>query len=90
MTVAGRFIQHYRENAQWLERTYAWVPRVGLEELQSVLIDDRDGIVAGLDERLQTSVDGYVDPWQDRTAPKSPAQFAPSLPLLPLPQVPVR
>ncbi|MDG9423162.1 hypothetical protein OLF92_11810, partial [Streptococcus pneumoniae] len=60
MTVAGRFIQHYRENAQWLERTYAWVPRVGLEELQSVLIDDRDGIVAGLDERLQTSVDGYV------------------------------
>ena len=50
----------------------------------------RLGIVAGLDERLQTSVDGYVDPWQDRTAPKSPAQFAPSLPLLPLPQVPVR
>ncbi|OZC81868.1 nitrite reductase large subunit [Rhodococcus sp. 06-412-2C] len=90
LTVAGRFIQHYRENAQWLERTYAWVPRLGLEELQSVLIDDRDGIVAGLDERMQASVDGYVDPWQDRAAPKSPAQFTPSLPLLPLPQVPVR
>ena len=90
LILAGRFIQHYRENAQWLERTYAWVPRIGLEELQSVLVEDRDGIVAGLDERMQTAVEGYVDPWQDRAAPKSPAQFSPSLPLLPLPQVPVR
>ncbi|SNS20621.1 nitrite reductase large subunit NirB [Rhodococcoides kyotonense] len=88
--VAGVFIQHYRESAQWLERTYAWVPRVGLEELQRRLIDDGDGIVAGLEDRMQTSVNGYRDPWQDRVEQKSPAQFAPSLPLLPLPQVPVR
>ncbi|RRQ28746.1 NAD(P)/FAD-dependent oxidoreductase [Rhodococcus sp. Eu-32] len=88
--VAGVFVQHYRESAQWLERTYAWVPRVGLDVLQRRLIDDVDGIVAGLEERLQVSVDGYRDPWQERSAPKSNAQFTPSLPLLPLPQVPVR
>lgn len=88
--VAGVFVQHYRESAQWLERTYAWVPRVGLDVLQRRLIHDVDGIVAGLEERLQVSVDGYRDPWQERSAPKSNAQFTPSLPLLPLPQVPVR
>ncbi len=90
LRMAGRFIQHYRETAQWLERTYAWVPRVGLDELRRILVEDGDGIVAGLEQRMQTSVDGYRDPWQDRAEPKSPAQFTPSLPLLPLPQVPVR
>ncbi|WP_206510629.1 NAD(P)/FAD-dependent oxidoreductase [Rhodococcus sp. BGS-1C] len=90
LRVAGLFIQHYRETAGWLERTYAWVPRVGLETLQRTLIDDADGIAEGLAQRMQTSVDGYRDPWQDRVEPKSPAQFTPSLPLLPLPRVPVR
>jgi nitrite reductase (NADH) large subunit len=88
--VAGVFIQHYRETAQWLERTYAWVPRIGLDVLQQTLIEDAEGIVPGLEKRMQTSVDGYRDPWQERSAPRSPAQFTPSLPLLPLPRVPVR
>ncbi|MFG1781504.1 nitrite reductase large subunit NirB [Rhodococcus oryzae] len=90
LDVAGRFIQYYREDAKWLERTYAWVPRVGLEHLQAILIRDEEGAVAGLDERMAIAVAGYRDPWQERTEPKSPAQFVPSLPLLPLPQVPVR
>src|SRR6185437_1521165 len=34
MTLTGRFLQYYRENANWLERTYAWVPRVGIEHIQ--------------------------------------------------------
>ncbi|MBY6541244.1 NAD(P)/FAD-dependent oxidoreductase [Rhodococcus sp. BP-349] len=90
LTLAGRFIQYYREEAKWLERTYAFVPRVGLETLQRLLVDDAEGLCAGLDERIQISIDGYTDPWKERAAPRSPAQFAPSLPLLPLPQVPVR
>ncbi|MBC2638326.1 MULTISPECIES: nitrite reductase large subunit NirB [unclassified Rhodococcus (in: high G+C Gram-positive bacteria)] len=90
LELGGRFIQYYRENAKWLERTYDFVPRVGLEHLQALLVRDEEDIVTGLDERIQTAVDGYRDPWMERTAPKSPAQFAPSLPLLPLPQVPVR
>ena len=90
LAVAGRFIQYYREEAKWLERTYAFVPRIGIEELQRILIADGDGLVAGLDERMQIAVDGYADPWKEREAPKSPAQFQSSLPLLPLPRVPVR
>jgi nitrite reductase (NADH) large subunit len=88
--LAGVFMQYYRENAKWLERTYDFVPRVGIEELRALLVDDRDGIVAGLEERMQAAVDAYRDPWQDGREPSGPGQFANNLPLLPLPIVPVR
>ena len=90
LALASRFIQYYRENGKWLERTYDFVPRVGLDELQRLLVRDEDDIVAGLEERMQISVDGYRDPWLQREKPLSPAQFESALPLLPLPQVPVR
>jgi nitrite reductase (NADH) large subunit len=90
ITLTGRFLQYYRENAKWLERTYAFVPRVGIEEVRAIVVDDRDGLAAGLDERMQESVDAYEDPWKERQEPVTPGQFRPSLPLIPLPQVPVR
>ena len=88
--ICGVFIQYYREQAKWLERTYAWVPRIGIDELKAILIDDRDGIVAGLSTRINASAAAYTDPWKERLEPKSPAQFSPSLPLIKLPLVPVR
>jgi nitrite reductase (NADH) large subunit len=90
MRICGAFIQYYRETGKWLERTYAWVPRIGIEELRAILIDDRDGIVEGLLERIGMSIAAYSDPWKERSAPKSPAQFTPALPLIKLPLVPVR
>ena len=33
--LTGRFLQYYRENAKWLERTYAFVPRVGIEHIRA-------------------------------------------------------
>ncbi|MGE2730438.1 nitrite reductase large subunit NirB [Mycolicibacterium vaccae] len=90
MTLTGRFLQYYRESADWLERTYKWVPRMGIEHIRSVVVDDAEGLAAGLDERMQKSVDAYRDPWQDGREPASVGQFRPALPLLPLPQVPVR
>jgi len=90
LRLAGRFIQYYRENAKWLERTYAFVPRIGIEELRRLLVNDAEGICAGLQERIEESIAGYRDPWLQRAAPLSAAQITPSLPLLPLPKVPVR
>jgi nitrite reductase (NADH) large subunit len=90
MTLTGRFLQYYRESANWLERTYAWVPRVGIEHLRAVIVDDTEGLAAGLDERMTRSVAAYRDPWKDGAQPVTEGQFRPSLPLLPLPQVPVR
>jgi nitrite reductase (NADH) large subunit len=78
IALTGRFLQFYRENANWLERTYAFVPRVGIDRLSALLVSDVDGICAGLDERLRQAVDAYADPWRERESPL-PGQFRPAL-----------
>ncbi|WP_203819486.1 nitrite reductase large subunit NirB [Paractinoplanes ferrugineus] len=90
ITLTGRFLQYYRESANWLERTYAWVPRVGIDRIRAVVVDDSDGIAADLDARMDETVAAYVDPWKERAEPATPGQFRTSLPLTVLPQVPVR
>jgi len=91
MTLTGRFLQYYREDANWLERTYKWVPRVGIEKIRAVLIDEADDAFLGqLDANMAKSVAAYRDPWQDGREPVTEGQFRTSLPLLGLPQVPVR
>ena len=40
-----------------------------------LLVDDADGICAGLDAAVQAAVDAYVDPWQEAAAPVHPLQF---------------
>nr|WP_240757415.1 nitrite reductase large subunit NirB [Nakamurella flava] len=88
--LTGRFMQYYRENAKWLERTYAFVPRVGLDFLREVIVEDSLGIAADLDARMQQAVDAYKDPWKEGAAPATPGQFRTSLPLEVLPKVGVR
>ena len=90
ITLTGRFLQYYRENANWLERTYAFVPRVGIERIRAIVVDDADGIAADLDARMQKSVSSYRDPWAESRKHLESNQFRPSLPLIPLPEVPVR
>ncbi|MGH3771608.1 MAG: nitrite reductase large subunit NirB [Pseudonocardiaceae bacterium] len=87
--LAGVFMQFYRENARWLERTYDFVPRIGIDELKAILVDDRDGVVAGLTARMRESLDAYRDPWLEGRDPVTSGQFADALPLIPLPLVPV-
>jgi nitrite reductase (NADH) large subunit len=88
--LTGRFMQYYREHANWLERTYAFVPRVGIEHLRAVIVEDSEGLAAGLDAAMQAAVDSYVDPWRERDDQLTPGQFRTSLPLTVLPRVPVR
>jgi nitrite reductase (NADH) large subunit len=88
--LTGRFLQYYRENANWLERTYAWVPRFGIDKIRAVVVDDSEGIADQLDQAMQKSIDAYQDPWKDGAHPVTPGQFRTSLPLTVLPQVPVR
>jgi nitrite reductase (NADH) large subunit len=90
ITLTGRFLQYYRESANWLERTYAWVPRLGIEHIRAVVVDDAEGIAADLDAAMAASVAAYRDPWKERAEPATPGQFRTSLPLVVLPQVPVR
>src|SRR5439155_5075623 len=55
----GRFIQYYRENAKYLERTYGFVERVGIEKLQRILIDDSEGICGRLDAEIDVASESY-------------------------------
>ncbi len=86
--LTGRFLQYYRENAKWLERTYAFVPRVGLETIRAVVVDDSEGIADRLDAAVQEHADTFVDPWTQGREPLTPGQFRTSLPLEVLPHVP--
>ncbi len=90
MTLTARFLQYYRESAKWLERTYAWVPRYTIEKIRAVVVDDAEGIAADLEANMQKSIDAYRDPWLDGKDPVTPGQFRSALPLIALPQVPVR
>src|SRR5262249_3699771 len=72
----GRFMQFYREQAKYLERTYDFVERLGIDRLRRLLVQDEEGLCAALDAAMQASVEAYVDPWQEAETPVHPAQFA--------------
>jgi len=76
----GRFIQYYRENARYLERSYSFVERIGIERLRAVLVEDREGIAAGLEQALEASISDYRDPWLEAGRPVTANQFATLLP----------
>jgi nitrite reductase (NADH) large subunit len=86
--ITGRFLQYYRENAKWLERTYAFVPRIGLDHIRAVVFEDCEGIAGRLDAEVAKHAQTYVDPWTDGADPVVPGQFRSSLPLEVLPRVP--
>ena len=71
----GRFMQFYRENAKYLERTYGLVERIGIDKLKRILVDDSEGICQRLDASIQSAVDAYVDPWLEASEPIHPSQF---------------
>ena len=59
---AGGFLQLYREEGWYLERTVHYIHRVGLDHVKKKIVEDAEGR-KGLWERLQFSVDGEPDPW---------------------------
>jgi nitrite reductase (NADH) large subunit len=79
LKMASRFLQFYRENAKYLERTYAFVPRLGIEKIRAIVVDDSEGIADMLDEAMQRSVDAFRDPWLEADAPATAHQFSETL-----------
>jgi nitrite reductase (NADH) large subunit len=62
MEYAGAFLQLYREEGWYLERTVNYIHRVGLDSVKRKILDDAAGRKA-LWDRLQFSLDGQPDPW---------------------------
>ena len=75
MRVIGRFLIYYRDNAKWIERTYDFVPRLGIENLRKIIVEDSLGIVASLDAEVEKTIAAYVDPWLERNKPVYAGQF---------------
>jgi nitrite reductase (NADH) large subunit len=59
---SGAFLQLYREEGWYLERTVHYISRVGLDYVKKKILDDADGRRA-LWDKLQFSLDGEPDPW---------------------------
>jgi nitrite reductase (NADH) large subunit len=62
---SGAFIQLYREEARYLDRTVHWVQRVGLDYVKQRILEDAEGRKA-LYARLQYALQGEKDPWAER------------------------
>jgi nitrite reductase (NADH) large subunit len=76
LKITGRFMQWYRENAKYKERTHTFIERMGIERTRAVVVDDSDGIAAALDAAMAASTAAVFDPWKERDRPKTANQFA--------------
>ncbi|MBS0330941.1 MAG: NAD(P)/FAD-dependent oxidoreductase [Proteobacteria bacterium] len=62
---SGAFLQLYREEARYLDRTVHYVERVGLDYVKKKILDDADNRRA-LYERLLFALSVERDPWVER------------------------
>jgi nitrite reductase (NADH) large subunit len=62
---SGAFLQLYREEARYLDRTVHWLQRVGLDYVKKKVLEDEAGRKA-LYARLLFAVQGENDPWKER------------------------
>jgi len=73
----GAFIQKYREEAHYLERTAPWVERVGLSSIKAVILDDA-AMRKELFERFKYSQQfSQIDPWAERAQGAQAHEFSP-------------
>jgi nitrite reductase (NADH) large subunit len=58
------FIQYYRENGKYGERTSDWIERIGIQQAIQAVVEDQQNRQA-LKERLEQALAGLQDPWQE-------------------------
>ena len=75
LNAAELFFQYYRENANYLERTYGFVERLGIEKVRKETVYAPETVRQGLLERLHKSKALAQDAWLERDAPRHPTQF---------------
>jgi nitrite reductase (NADH) large subunit len=65
MEYSGAFLQLYREEARYLDRTVHWIARVGMDYVKQQVVEDAANRKA-LHERLLFALSGEKDPWKER------------------------
>ena len=81
LEISGAFLQLYREEGWYLERTTHYVARVGLEYVRQKVLEDAANRQA-LWARLQAALEGEPDPWFEGDKARVDArQFIPIVPV---------
>jgi nitrite reductase (NADH) large subunit len=71
---AGAFLQLYREEGRYLDRTVNYVARVGLDYVKERVVEDAENRKA-LYARLHFALQGEPDPWRERAAGTDAREF---------------
>jgi nitrite reductase (NADH) large subunit len=77
LEAAELFFQYYREHGHYLERTYDFVERLGIDKVRKDTVYAPEPVKHGLLERLQKSKALSRDAWLEGQAPVNPTQFIP-------------
>jgi len=64
----GAFMQIYREEAWYLERTAPWIERVGIDSIRQRLVEDQAGRKAAYERFLFSQSFAQNDPWAERAS----------------------
>ncbi len=75
LEAAELFFQYYRENANYLERTYDFVERTGIEKVRKDTVYAPEPDRKKLLDRLERSKAIAKDAWLERETPFHPTQF---------------
>jgi nitrite reductase (NADH) large subunit len=75
------FFQYYREHANYLERTYDFVERIGIDKVRKDTVYAPEIAREALLDRLRKSKARSRDAWLEGQAPVNPTQFIPLRPL---------
>ncbi|EMR12357.1 nitrite reductase (NAD(P)H) large subunit [Methylophaga lonarensis MPL] len=68
MEYTAAFMQLYREDAHYLERTAPWIERVGLKSVVSQLVDDPDNRKLLAERFYESQKNAQEDPWAQHAA----------------------
>jgi nitrite reductase (NADH) large subunit len=68
----GAFLQLYREEARYLDRTAAWIERVGLDYVKARIVEDEAGRKELHQRFLAAQKFFQTDPWEENAAAEQP------------------
>ena len=71
------FFQYYREQANYLERTYDFVERFGIDKVRKETVYAPEPVRGALRDRLRKSKERSYDAWQEGQSPVTASQFIP-------------
>ena len=70
-------VQLYREQGHYLERIYKWAARVGIESINTAIVEDGDNRSALFERFVHSQRFSQIDPWSERVRGAEAHEFAP-------------